>query len=107
MACPLLCLPKKDGSLRTIIDARNRNANTVLDVTPMPDMRSIMDSLARNSYRSKIDMTDTYEKIHVELDCVPRTAFATPWGMTIRHKPLAPLTLDLSRPGSLPWPDDS
>jgi hypothetical protein len=49
MACPLLCLEKKDGSLRTVIDARNRNANTILDVMPMPDMRSIMDSLARNT----------------------------------------------------------
>ena len=50
MACPLLCLAKKDGTLRTVVDARNRNANTVLDVTPMPDMRFLMDSLARNMY---------------------------------------------------------
>jgi hypothetical protein len=85
MACPLLCLPKKDGSLRTVIDARNRNANTILDVTPMPDMRSIMDSLARNSYRSKIDMTDAYEQIRVEPDCIPRTAFATPWGTYVSN----------------------
>ena len=50
MACPLLCLAKKDGSLRTIIDTRNRNANLVLDVTPMLDMCFIMDSLAWNTY---------------------------------------------------------
>jgi hypothetical protein len=85
MACPLLCLPKKDSSLRTVIDARNRNANMILDITPMPDMRSIMDSLARNSYRSTIDMTDAYEKIRVEPDCIPRTTFATPWGMYISN----------------------
>src|SRR6266581_7095042 len=85
MACPLLCLPKKDSSLRTVIDARNHNANMILDVTPMPDMRSIMDSLARNSYQSKIDMTDAYKQIHVELDCIPCTAFATPWGMYVSN----------------------
>ncbi len=80
MACPLLCLAKKDSLLRTVVDARNRNANTVLDVTPMPDMRFLMDSLACNMYRSKIDMTDEYEQIRVEPDCVPLTAFSVPWG---------------------------
>src|SRR5258708_2063059 len=37
-ACPLLCIAKKYGSLRTIIDVCNWNANTVLYVTPMPGM---------------------------------------------------------------------
>ena len=46
----------------------------------MPDMRFLMDSLARNMYRSKIDMTDAYEQIRVEPDCVPLTAFSVPWG---------------------------
>jgi hypothetical protein len=41
--CPLLCIQKMDGSLRTVIDARNRNSNTILDVTPMPDMRLIQE----------------------------------------------------------------
>ncbi len=63
MACPLLCLAKEDGSLQTIIDTRNRNANSVLDITPMLDMHFIMDLLARNTYQSKIDMTDAYEQI--------------------------------------------
>jgi hypothetical protein len=71
MVCPLLCLAKKDGTLRTIIDMWNCNANMILNVTPMPDMRSIMDSLARNTYQSKINMADAYEQIHVELECVP------------------------------------
>src|SRR6266436_10071119 len=85
MACPLLCLAKKDGSLRTVIDARNRNVNSVLDITPMPDMHFIMDLLTQNTYRSKIDMTDAYEQIHVEMDCVLLTAFATPWGTYVSN----------------------
>src|SRR5260221_4678785 len=85
MACPLLCLAKKDGSLQTIIDARNRNANLVLDVTPMPDMHFIMDLLTQNTYRSKIDMTDAYEQICVETDCVLLMAFTTPWGTYVSN----------------------
>src|SRR5260370_29793260 len=69
-ACPLLCIVKKDGSLRTIIDAHQRNTNTILDITPMPNMRAIMDSMARKNYCSKIDMTDGYEQICIEPDSI-------------------------------------
>jgi hypothetical protein len=36
-AAPLMCIPKKDKQLQTIIDARQQNNNTVKDVTPLPD----------------------------------------------------------------------
>src|SRR5260221_951900 len=85
MACPLLCLAKKDSSLQTVIDARNRNMNSVLDITPMLDMHFIMDSLAHNTYQSKINMTDAYEQIHVEMDCVLQMAFTTPWGTYVSN----------------------
>ena len=49
-ACPLLCIQKTDGSLRTVIDVRNRNSNMILDVTPMPDMRLIQESVTRTKY---------------------------------------------------------
>src|SRR5260370_40666736 len=77
---PLLCIAKKDGSLRTVIDACQRNLNTVLDVTPMPDMWAIMDCMARKKYRSKIDMTDAYEQIQIELDCIKYLGFSTLYG---------------------------
>lgn len=51
----------------------------------MPDMRYIMDCLARAICRSKIDMTDAYEQIRIELPYVPRTAFALPWGTYISN----------------------
>ena len=85
MACPLLCLAKKDSFLQTVIDARNRNANLVLDVTPMLDMHFIMDSLVRNKYQSKINMMDAYEQIQVEMECVLLMALATPWGMYVSN----------------------
>src|SRR6266705_6098089 len=56
-ACLLLCIHKADRSLRTVIDVRNRNSNTILDITPMPDMRLIQESAARTKYRSKVGMS--------------------------------------------------
>ena len=40
-AAPLLCIPKPNGTVRTVLDARKRNANTVKDVTPFPDQDQI------------------------------------------------------------------
>ena len=78
-ACPLLCITKKDGSLRTVIDACNQNTNTVLDVTPMPDMHYLMDCMARHKYWSKIDMMDAYEQIRIEPDFIQHTGFSMPY----------------------------
>ena len=51
----------------------------------MPDMRFLMDSLARNNYWSKINMTDAYEQVRVEPDCVLLTAFSVPWGIYVSN----------------------
>ncbi|OJT08314.1 hypothetical protein TRAPUB_792 [Trametes pubescens] len=40
-AAPLLCVLKKNGKLRTVIDARQQNDNTFKDVTPFPDQDNI------------------------------------------------------------------
>ena len=45
-AAPLLCIPKRDGRLRTAIDARQRNNNTIKDVTPLPDQDIIQEDVA-------------------------------------------------------------
>ena len=80
-ACPLLCIQKADGSLRTVIDARNRNSNTILDVTPMPKMRLIQESVTRARYQSKINMSDAYEQICIELGDV----LYTPRDIQLKH----------------------
>jgi hypothetical protein len=46
-AAPMLCIPKKDGRLRTVIDAQKHNDNTVKDMTPLPDMEQIRHDLAK------------------------------------------------------------
>ena len=38
---PMLCIPKKNGTLRTVFDLRQQNENTWKDVTPFPDQDAI------------------------------------------------------------------
>ena len=59
-AAPLLCIPKKTGTLRTVVDCRQRNDNTVKDVTPLPDQDQIRMDVARARHRSKSDLSNAY-----------------------------------------------
>ncbi|KAL1937390.1 hypothetical protein VTO73DRAFT_13796 [Trametes versicolor] len=61
-AAPLLCVLKKNGKLRTVID-----------------------DVARAKYRSKIDMSDAYEQIRIDVEDVWKTAFSTIFGTAISH----------------------
>jgi hypothetical protein len=51
-AAPMLCIciPKKEGILHTVIDQWEQNANTIKDVTPMPDQDNIHNSVAHAHY---------------------------------------------------------
>jgi hypothetical protein len=60
-AAPMLCIPKKDSMLCMVVDTRQRNENTVKDVTPLPDQEIIHEDVARAKIRSKIDLSDAYE----------------------------------------------
>lgn len=84
-AAPLMCIPKKDGRLRTVVDCRQRNDNTVKDVTPLPDQEVIREDMARAKFRSKIDLVDAYEQIRVKPEDVHKTAFSTIAGTYISN----------------------
>ena len=84
-AAPMLCVPKKNGQLRTVVDCRKRNDNTLRDVTPFPDQDEIRADVARAKYRSKIDLSDAYEQIRVEPEDVSKTAFATVYGTFVSY----------------------
>lgn len=79
-AAPMMCLPKKDLRLRTVVDGREKNENTVKDVTPFPDQDQIRMDVAKAKHRSKIDLTDAYEQVRIEPSDVWKTAFATVYG---------------------------
>jgi hypothetical protein len=80
-AAPMLVVPKKNGNIRTVVNAQKRNANTVKDVTPFPDQDLIRLDVARANHRSKIDLLDAYEQVRVEPEDVWKTAFATVQGI--------------------------
>lgn len=86
-AIPLLCIPKSGAELklRTVIDARERNANTVLDATPLPNQDMIREAVASHKYVSVIDMTDAYEQMRIVPEDVPKTLFASPLGTYISN----------------------
>ena len=73
------------GLLRTAIDARKRNDNTVKDVTPFPDQDQIRLDVARVKIWSKIDFSDAYEQIRTVPKDVYKSAFATIYGTYVSH----------------------
>ena len=79
-AAPMLCIPKKNGKLRTVVDCRQRNDNTVKDVTPFPDQDRIRMDVAKAKYHSKFDLSNAYEQVRVEPDDVWKTVFTTIFG---------------------------
>ena len=80
-----MCIPKKDGRLRTVVDARQRNDNTVKDVTPLLDQEVIQEDVARAKYRSKINLADAYEQVRVEPKDVNKTVFSTIMGTYVSN----------------------
>lgn len=85
-ALPLLILPKpnKGGGLvpliRTVVDKREQNKNTLKLKTPLPDMSVILRNVIRHKYRSLLDGKDAYEQIRIVPEHVNRTLFTTPDG---------------------------
>ena len=84
-AAPMLCILKKSGLLRTAIDARKWNDNTIKDVMPFPDQDQIRLDIARAKIRSKIDFSDAYEQIHTVPEDVHKSAFAMIYGTYVSH----------------------
>ena len=70
----------KQNKARFLHDLVDHNANTQKDNTPIPDIPSIINTVARHSYRSKIDLTDGYHNIRIEPENEKFTSFYTPFG---------------------------
>ena len=82
---PMLLIPKPrvPGGpllLRTVVDLRARNDNTVKQTSPLPDPEGILRRAAAHPFRSLMDGKDAYEQIRIDSDHVDRTAVTTPDG---------------------------
>lgn len=80
-ASPVVCVRKKDGSLRLCIDFRELNQKTHPDRQPIPRVQDIMDSLGGNSWFSLLDQGKAYHQGFMAKESRPLTAFVTPWGL--------------------------
>ena len=80
LSTPMMIVIKKDGNISTVIDARQRNDNTLSDDTPMPDQELIRNAFARARYRTKLDLSDAYKQMRINPEHLEFTVFETPFG---------------------------
>ena len=69
----------KQNEARFLHDLVDHNANTRKNNTPIPDIPSIMNTVARHPYRSKIDLTDGYHNVRIEPESEEFTSSYTPF----------------------------
>ena len=78
---PVVCVRKKDGSLRLCIDYRDLNRKTIPDRQPIPRIKDVLDSLGGNRWFSTLDQGKAYHQGFMTEESRPLTAFVTPWGL--------------------------
>ena len=80
-AAPVICVRKKDGSLRLCIDYRLLNNKTVPDRHPLPRIQDLTDSLGGYGWFSILDQGKAYHQGFIAEGSRYMTAFTTPWGL--------------------------
>ena len=78
---PVVCVRKKDGTLRLCVDYRRLNQKTVPDRHPLPRMQTTLESLGGNNWFSLLDQGKAYHQGYVSPESRHKTAFITPWGL--------------------------
>ncbi|TKS65275.1 Retrovirus-related Pol polyprotein [Collichthys lucidus] len=78
---PVVCVRKKDGSLRLCIDYRLLNGKTLPDRHPIPRIQELLDNLGGNSWFTVLDQGKAYHQGFMSEKSRPCTAFITPWGL--------------------------
>lgn len=80
-AAPVVCVRKKDGSLRLCIDYRLLNKKTVPDRHPLPRIQDLTDTLGGYTWFSILDQGKAYHQGFIAEGSRHLTAFVTPWGL--------------------------
>lgn len=78
---PMVCVRKRDNSLRLVIDYRLLNNKTNPSRRPIPQLQNAVDNLKGNSWFSVLDQGHAYHQRFVKPECRPYTAFISPWGL--------------------------
>ena len=78
---PVVCVRKKDRTLRLCIDYRQLNRKTIPDRHPLPRIQQTVENLGGNTWFTLLDMNKAYHQGYIEKDSRHKTAFITPWGL--------------------------
>lgn len=78
---PVVCVRKKDMSLRLCVDFRGLNSKTIPDRHPLPRIQNLLDNLGGYSWFSILDQGSAYHQGFVDESSRHLTAFSTPWGL--------------------------
>lgn len=78
---PVVCVRKRDQSLRLCVDFRALNKKTRPDRHPIPRIQETLDNLGGNSWFSVLDQGKAYHQGFMSPNSQPLTAFITPWGL--------------------------
>ena len=76
---PIVCVRKKDGSMRICVDYRKLNLKTRADAQPIPRIQDILDKLGGQKWFTTLDMSKAYHQGYIAEEFRHLTAFITPW----------------------------
>ena len=77
-ASPILCVPKKDGSVRVVIDYRALNSITEVPAVPIPRTREIIQRMAGQKMYHSLDLSQGYHNVLLDEKDQPKTAIILP-----------------------------
>ena len=77
----VVCVRKKDQSLRLCVDYRELNRKSHVGRHPIPRIQETLDNLGGNSWFSVLDQGKAYHQGFLKAESQPLTAFITPWGL--------------------------
>lgn len=80
-SAPVVCVRKKDGSLRLCIDYRLLNQKTVPDRYSLPRIQDLIDTLGGYNLFSILDQGKAYHQGFIAEGSRHMTAFISPWGL--------------------------
>lgn len=78
---PMVCVRKRDGTLRLCIDYRKLNNKTVKQAEPIPRIQDTLNQLAGSRWFTVLDQGKAYHQGKMSESSKPVTAFVTPWGL--------------------------
>ncbi|GFX28371.1 retrovirus-related Pol polyprotein from transposon 412 [Trichonephila clavipes] len=83
-AHPIVCVFKKNGSIRLCADYRHLNSFAIADAYPMQNAKDLLFEVGQANYITVLGLTKGYWQIPMAEEAKPYTAFVTPsWSLPI------------------------